>query len=389
MRILYCAIDQTVPGTTGGSVHVTAVAEGLAALGHEVHVLVDAWRRGVSFRPALQPGALDCDGAAVWREATPMDAHRRGPAHRREAPAGGRHGALLQLRRRRRDGGRRGRRQDRARGQRAGHRSRRVGQGAHRPRAHRRAHAPVARAHLRARRPDRDAKRRNPSEGHAGAEDRAARVGRRYRPVPAGRSWRRAIRTAGDDRRDLRGRVQKLARRHQSRARDARAPRHEAAPTSAPCSSATARNCRPCRTRPPDLPNIVFTGAVPHAEHARVPGRCRHRRRPVRRRRAPAAVARLLLVAAQDFRVHGRWPPRRRSGGRSDTVNRRRRPRGTAVRPRAARGPRQGAGVADRPVAPTNARPRRPGARRPGVQLEGALRGTGHCDQSDSERLIN
>jgi len=39
MRILYCALDQTVPGTTGGSVHVTAVAEGLAALGHEVHVL--------------------------------------------------------------------------------------------------------------------------------------------------------------------------------------------------------------------------------------------------------------------------------------------------------------------------------------------------------------
>jgi len=39
MRILYCAIDQTIPGTTGGSVHVTAVAEGLAALGHEVHVL--------------------------------------------------------------------------------------------------------------------------------------------------------------------------------------------------------------------------------------------------------------------------------------------------------------------------------------------------------------
>lgn len=40
MRILYCAADQTVPGTTGGSVHVTAVAEGLAALGHEVHVLL-------------------------------------------------------------------------------------------------------------------------------------------------------------------------------------------------------------------------------------------------------------------------------------------------------------------------------------------------------------
>jgi glycosyltransferase involved in cell wall biosynthesis len=38
MRILYCALDQTVPGTNGGSVHVAAVAEGLAARGHEVHV---------------------------------------------------------------------------------------------------------------------------------------------------------------------------------------------------------------------------------------------------------------------------------------------------------------------------------------------------------------
>ena len=40
MRLLYCAIDQTVPGTKGGSVHVVAVAEGLAALGHEVNALV-------------------------------------------------------------------------------------------------------------------------------------------------------------------------------------------------------------------------------------------------------------------------------------------------------------------------------------------------------------
>ena len=39
MRLLYCAIDQTVPGTKGGSVHVEAVARGLAALGHEVTVL--------------------------------------------------------------------------------------------------------------------------------------------------------------------------------------------------------------------------------------------------------------------------------------------------------------------------------------------------------------
>jgi glycosyltransferase involved in cell wall biosynthesis len=40
VKILYSAIDQTVPGTKGGSVHVTAVAEGLAALGHDVTALV-------------------------------------------------------------------------------------------------------------------------------------------------------------------------------------------------------------------------------------------------------------------------------------------------------------------------------------------------------------
>jgi glycosyltransferase involved in cell wall biosynthesis len=40
VRILYAAIDQVVPGTLGGSTHVQAVAEGLAALGHEVHVAV-------------------------------------------------------------------------------------------------------------------------------------------------------------------------------------------------------------------------------------------------------------------------------------------------------------------------------------------------------------
>lgn len=49
MRLLYVALDQTVPGTLGGSVHVQAVAEGLAALGHEVHVATGfggAWPAG-------------------------------------------------------------------------------------------------------------------------------------------------------------------------------------------------------------------------------------------------------------------------------------------------------------------------------------------------------
>jgi len=46
MRILYSAIDQSVPAAHGGSVHVTAVAEGLADLGHDVHVFVSPGGRG-------------------------------------------------------------------------------------------------------------------------------------------------------------------------------------------------------------------------------------------------------------------------------------------------------------------------------------------------------
>lgn len=53
MKILYAAIDQTVPGTVGGSIHVTAVAEGLAALGHEVHVLATEGRGGFRAAPGV------------------------------------------------------------------------------------------------------------------------------------------------------------------------------------------------------------------------------------------------------------------------------------------------------------------------------------------------
>lgn len=59
MRILYAAIDQPVPGTKGGSVHVTAVAEGLAALGHEVHVLATPGAGGFP------------DGRVHWQAMTP------------------------------------------------------------------------------------------------------------------------------------------------------------------------------------------------------------------------------------------------------------------------------------------------------------------------------
>jgi glycosyltransferase involved in cell wall biosynthesis len=59
MKILYSALDQVVPGTTGGATHVRAVAEGLAARGYEVHVLAGEGPEGF---PA---------GAVTW--------HRFGP----------------------------------------------------------------------------------------------------------------------------------------------------------------------------------------------------------------------------------------------------------------------------------------------------------------------
>lgn len=61
MRILYAAIDQRVPGTVGGSVHVAAVAQGLAELGHDVHVLAAPGdgafpaMRGVRWTPMAPP----------------------------------------------------------------------------------------------------------------------------------------------------------------------------------------------------------------------------------------------------------------------------------------------------------------------------------------------
>jgi glycosyltransferase involved in cell wall biosynthesis len=58
MRVLYVAIDQTVPGTLGGSVHVQAVADGLARRGHEVHVIT-------------QPGGRWPDGSVHWHPQLP------------------------------------------------------------------------------------------------------------------------------------------------------------------------------------------------------------------------------------------------------------------------------------------------------------------------------
>lgn len=65
MKILYSAIDQSVPGAHGGSVHVTAVAEGLAALGNDVHVLVSPGERGLPV------------GRAKWSALPPPLGNRR------------------------------------------------------------------------------------------------------------------------------------------------------------------------------------------------------------------------------------------------------------------------------------------------------------------------
>ncbi len=73
-RILYVASDQTIPGTTGGSIHVAAVAEGLTRLGHDVHVVVTP---GGEF--PLRTGAVDCAAAASEKKRTAVGQRARAP----------------------------------------------------------------------------------------------------------------------------------------------------------------------------------------------------------------------------------------------------------------------------------------------------------------------
>jgi glycosyltransferase involved in cell wall biosynthesis len=67
VRLLYVASDQVVPGRTGGSVHVLEVARGLAARGHQVHVVVRA-ATGL-------PEREERDGV-VWHRVTWFPPHR-------------------------------------------------------------------------------------------------------------------------------------------------------------------------------------------------------------------------------------------------------------------------------------------------------------------------
>ena len=144
VRILYAALDQTVPGTLGGSVHVQAVAEGLAALRPRRPRRHAARRtRGPAVRctwHAMGPPLGRAD--LRWTRASAVTALAR------------RVGADVVMERYYNFGGegvlaaRALGDPRRARSQRAGHRLSRIAQGAARSRAARRADAPLARSDL-------------------------------------------------------------------------------------------------------------------------------------------------------------------------------------------------------------------------------------------------
>ena len=67
MRLLYVASDQVLPGATGGSVHVLEVARGLAARGHELHVVI--------WRATGQPAEEFADGV-TWHRIRWWPPHR-------------------------------------------------------------------------------------------------------------------------------------------------------------------------------------------------------------------------------------------------------------------------------------------------------------------------
>ncbi len=316
MTILYCAIDQVVPGTKGGSVHVQAVAEGLAALGHEVHVLV-------------QPGAGGFPpGAVRWHEmAPPLGSARLRLVARRAAW--------------RRSRGRSGRTSSWSA----------TSTSAAKACARRRACGALAVLEVNAPVVDypgspkrlldrallvepmrrwRDWQCRaadlivSPSRAilpgvAAGRARRRDRVGRRHRSLPPG-SRRGRCRSNGSPATVIAvfaGRVPRVARRGPPGRRDQTAPR---AGRGERLGGARRRRpgsaARPARGRRPRRRDVH--GAGRPRRDARAARRRRHRRRAVRRLRARAAGARLLLVAAQGVRVHGVGPAGR--GARRSTA---------------------------------------------------------------------
>jgi glycosyltransferase involved in cell wall biosynthesis len=70
VRILYAALDQVVPGSLGGSVHVEAVARGLASLGHEVHVATQM-RSSTAQPPVASAVRASSPDGPVWHAIGP------------------------------------------------------------------------------------------------------------------------------------------------------------------------------------------------------------------------------------------------------------------------------------------------------------------------------
>ena len=384
VKILYSAIDQTVPGTKGGSVHVAAVAEGLAALGHEVIALVTQPGAGHAAGPSgpVRTGSSDARRRFALDPPAPGP-RRRGRARSRATSSPTRHRAVPQLRRR--------------------------GDPAWRRRWTRSAvlevNAPVidypgsAKALLdRALlvQPMRRWRERlcriadvivtpnagDPSVDRAARADRGARVGRRHRPLPA-RRWSAEtpfVRPAGHDGRDLRRRVPVVARRDSPRRGDPDAARARTQRHRRRVRRRRAGAARACAQPRAGSTRSFSPARCPHERMPACSPARGHRRRAVRRRRARAAVAGVLLVAAEDLRIHGGGPSGRRARGRSDS--RRSSPTGakgcsTTLRDRGGAQPRGGA-RRDAPAIERSGGPRRARrggarARRARLQLGGAL----------------
>ena len=189
-EILYSAIDQTVPGTKGGSVHVAAVAEGLSALGHDVTALVtpgpgEPRPSGVRWVPMTPPFGSTHLRLARSGAIAQLARHAAGRGVERYHNFGG-EGLLAAPRRRR---------PHRARGERAGRRLSGLAQAHRGSPARRRADAALARMAMPRRRSDRHDRSRDPAAGHAGREGLETEWGAdtvRFHPGAAGRCRSRA-----------------------------------------------------------------------------------------------------------------------------------------------------------------------------------------------------
>jgi glycosyltransferase involved in cell wall biosynthesis len=107
MKILYVAIDQQVPGVKGGSIHVRAVADGLAALGHDVQVAVQPGGGGFPIAISHGPRETGSDRVGADTDAATVRARSRDRAgeagvgrvswHAIGAPLGNPHLRLAQV----------------------------------------------------------------------------------------------------------------------------------------------------------------------------------------------------------------------------------------------------------------------------------------------------